>query len=253
MDGSEQLASNIKFALFKIHTKVALESLYLVANDAVLVKLRGRLNGRSLKYAGRKRIELSKAVELASQESETEVVVQFELDDAIYRATEAIRSAVELGGAVDVVSIDVSVLSSGSSRVYMLVSGVEKASVSKKISKDVEAVLSTLGGHLVDFQIVYDGDMAEGPSQGVILLAVRVTQPCTLSEIGKYIESRRISLPRGKWLRHRIDRLRQSGDVSVLKDGTIFLSAQNMDHMQGRVGKKTPDVERALHIAKQIW
>lgn len=89
------------------------------------------------------------------------------------------------------------------------------------------------------------------PTPTACLTAIRLLAPATLDAIIGNLNKRGLSVPSEQWMKRMLDRLRRSGRITRLTNGTYVLTLNSLAILGSGKGRHSPDVKRALELARR--
>jgi len=127
---------------------------------------------------------------------------------------------------------------------------------------DDEGLRRTVKGKLTGFLRLYDlslnafiiTELKHGtPTRPQILRLVYTRAPVSLKEIALALELEGVQAPSSHWLKRQLDSLVRRGVVTWEKPGQYSLTAEGVSKLPARKGRRSPDVSRALELARKRW
>ena len=88
-------------------------------------------------------------------------------------------------------------------------------------------------------------------SQTAVLKLIRISAPIQHNEIEKILISKGFDTPDNEWLSRMLDRLRKSNKIVRRRDGYFCLSLKALKILGTDKGRNSPDITRALDIARR--
>jgi hypothetical protein len=89
------------------------------------------------------------------------------------------------------------------------------------------------------------------PTPTALLRTVRICSPCSAEEITQHLSEKDFVVPNRIWLDHSLDKLRKSGVVLRKKNGQFILTLKGLSSLGTSKNRQSPDVVRALAIARK--
>ena len=97
-------------------------------------------------------------------------------------------------------------------------------------------------------------ELADGePTPPQILRVVYTLAPATPEEIAAALEAERVPPPTLRWLKTQLDSLFRLGMLVWEKPGFYSLTAKGSSNLPARKGRNSPDIKRALALARKKW
>ena len=118
----------------------------------------------------------------------------------------------------------------------------------RQIKSHIEGFMESIGYGRSNIQVVFS---EEGPSLTTILANLRTISPCAIDELTAFMERKNIAVPSEKWMSRRLDELRRKGLVLRNDFGEFFLTAVGLSGLGSKKGRQSPDVRRALVLARR--
>jgi hypothetical protein len=88
------------------------------------------------------------------------------------------------------------------------------------------------------------------PSATVIISTIRTMSPVQIKDLSDKLEAKGHEVPNEVWLRHSLDKLRKSGFIAWRKGDYYFLTIQGLNALGTEKNRRSPDVVRALELAR---
>lgn len=89
------------------------------------------------------------------------------------------------------------------------------------------------------------------PTSTAILRTLRTFSPCTMETLSAELVLRKFTVPNEIWMNHALDRLRKTGQIVRRKNGDYFLSLKGLTALGTQKNRLSPDIVRALALAKK--
>lgn len=246
-----RLAATLSNALASPQAEVHIERLA----GSLFVRVSGNLRGSSVAFAASRRARLKRAIQAAGRRTGGAVHLRYEAQDAITRFEQFVADKLR---ASTPHSIDIAI--SWAQQCVPIISvtfakpPIESRVVLERAFLDsIRSVAKAFGVGLLRGSITFDGLEPPPASDPRILLVLRVHSPASLPSIERHLRDVGAIVPSLQWLRHRLDALRQRGHVQYLGKDRYRLSGQGLAAVPGRIAANSPDVSRALTLARRRW
>jgi len=242
--------SVLRNAIAAIDQRLASSARFTPSDEGFLVTIEGESAGKSVAYAHRKRREIAAIIRTKGEELGRPCTVRLDLDDAITRLERLFESRLRIDfPSINSVTFEIS----GQSNLFASINMSEDIndSIKKAIVRNARKFIDGEELHLQDCRFL--SSESRTPSDAAILRSIRKTQPTSLHRLTGDLQDQGFTIPNRKWLRHRIDHLRQRGLAIAGKDTPINLSGTAIERMSSFRGRNTGDVERALALARRRW
>jgi hypothetical protein len=89
------------------------------------------------------------------------------------------------------------------------------------------------------------------PTPTAILRAIRTISPNSVTEIARVLKQKGFAVPNDVWMNHALDKQRKSGKILRKKNGQYVLTLEGLTSMGTRKNRASPDVARALALARR--
>jgi len=89
------------------------------------------------------------------------------------------------------------------------------------------------------------------PTMSVIIRVIRLGAPISLNQISTRLLEKGFDVPNEVWLAHALDKIRKAGNISWRMPGTYFLTLQGLNMLGSEKNKRSPDISRALELARR--
>lgn len=122
-----------------------------------------------------------------------------------------------------------------------------KKAVKRKLISFLESYELGLNRHF--FTELADG----APTPPQILRIVYTLAPATPEEIAQALDAEKVPPPTLRWLKTQLDSLFRLGMVIWEKPGYYSITAKGSSYLPARKGRTSPDIIRALELARKKW
>lgn len=221
--------------------------------EGFLVRIRGALNGTSIPYAVKRRERIRRLTLRAAQSLNVHADIVLEVEDQISTLQGLVKSIATkvLGHTAEIADFKLNRVGHLSVAIAALYTGSEDRNLSLKLKSLLELVLSEDRVKVDNVYILRDED--KRPAGGAILRAVKTQQPVGLVSLERQLNSQGFKVPRGDWLNHQLDRLRQHGLVLRRRDDLYVLTGQGLQALPGTTNRGSSDIERTMSIGRIKW
>ena len=89
------------------------------------------------------------------------------------------------------------------------------------------------------------------PSETICLSIIRKESPITVNNLALELKKRAFTYPKQQWLHHRLDRLRKKDLIVRQQSGHYVLTLTGLKAMGSGKNRRSPDVLRALSMARR--
>lgn len=127
-----------------------------------------------------------------------------------------------------------------------------KAQLSSQERDQIKLAVSDFSD-LVGFEVVGVSftDSENMPTPTAILKVLRISAPCSAELLRTLLEERGFTVPNLVWLNHTLDKMRKAGLLVRSKNGDFFLSLSGLSRLGTAKSRQSPDILRALDLAKR--
>jgi hypothetical protein len=127
-----------------------------------------------------------------------------------------------------------------------------KAQLTQQDRYQIGAAISEFS-QLIGFNVVsvHFTDSEDIPTPTAILRVLRTKSPCSVENLTTFLKERGFTVPNTVWLSHALDKLRKAGLLVRTRNGEFFLSFNGLSRLGTAKGRYSPDIVRALDLAKR--
>lgn len=127
-----------------------------------------------------------------------------------------------------------------------------KRTLSDELCRELKGTIvqfvELLSLNLRSLKVTHDANI---PTPTAIMRVLRTISPASLEAIGSALKEKGFVVPNEVWLSHTLDRLRKAGRLVRKSNQEYILSYKGLTVLGTTKGRRSPDIERALALARQ--